>query len=149
MRRGIAECDDDSGLIAHQLFGERREPLGIGLGKAEIKPQVAILDVAERRQGIANEGHDRLRIGRLVDQQYPNKRHIGGLRRAHADSAEQNRKPGEEALHSMTSSARASNAGGILRPSVLAVPMLMTSSNLVGCSTGRSAGLAPFRILST
>jgi hypothetical protein len=26
---------------------------------------------------------------------------------------------------------------------------LMTSSNLVGCSTGRSAGLAPLRILST
>src|SRR5262245_14408436 len=27
--------------------------------------------------------------------------------------------------------------------------MLMTNSNFVGCSTGRSAGLAPFRILST
>jgi hypothetical protein len=25
--------------------------------------------------------------------------------------------------------------------------MLMTSSNFVGCSTGRSAGLAPLRIL--
>ena len=30
-----------------------------------------------------------------------------------------------------------------------AVLRLMTSSNFVGCSTGRSAGLAPFRILST
>ena len=27
-------------------------------------------------------GHDRLRICRLVDQQYPNDRHIGGLQRA-------------------------------------------------------------------
>ena len=35
------------------------------------------------------------------------------------------------------------------RPSVLAVLRLMTSSNFVGCSTGRSAGWAPFRILST
>jgi hypothetical protein len=26
---------------------------------------------------------------------------------------------------------------------------LIIRSNLVGCSTGRSAGLAPFRILST
>jgi hypothetical protein len=26
---------------------------------------------------------------------------------------------------------------------------LMTSSNFVGCSTGRSAALAPFKILST
>jgi hypothetical protein len=27
--------------------------------------------------------------------------------------------------------------------------MLMINSNFVGCSTGRSAGLAPLRILST
>jgi hypothetical protein len=48
-----------------------------------------------------------------------------------------------------TSSARARTAGGIVSPRALAVLMLMTSSNFVGCSTGRSAGLAPFRILST
>ena len=34
-------------------------------------------------------------------------------------------------------------------PSGFAVFRLITSSNLVGCSTGRSPGLAPFRILST
>jgi hypothetical protein len=39
--------------------------------------------------------------------------------------------------------------GGIVRPSALAVFRLMTSSNLVGCSTGKSAGFAPFKILST
>src|SRR5437016_960990 len=38
---------------------------------------------------------------------------------------------------------------GIVNPSALAVLRLTTSSNLVGCSTGRSAGLAPFKILST
>jgi hypothetical protein len=51
--------------------------------------------------------------------------------------------------HWMTSSARASRDGGIVSPRALAVLRLMTSSNFVGCSTGRSAGLAPFRILST
>src|SRR5262249_39301325 len=51
--------------------------------------------------------------------------------------------------HSITSSARASTEGGIVRPRALAVLRLMTSSNFVGCSTGKSAGLAPFRILST
>ena len=51
--------------------------------------------------------------------------------------------------HSMTSSARASTEGGIVSPRALAVRRLMISSNFVGCSTGRSAGLAPFRILST
>jgi hypothetical protein len=36
-----------------------------------------------------------------------------------------------------------------LRPRAFAVLRLITSSNLVGCSTGRSAGFAPFGILST
>jgi hypothetical protein len=51
--------------------------------------------------------------------------------------------------YSMTSSAMASTTGGIVRPRALAVLRLMTSSNLVGCSTGISAGCCPFRILST
>ena len=50
---------------------------------------------------------------------------------------------------SMTSSARSRNDCGIVRPRALAVLRLITISNLVACSTGRSAGLAPFRILST
>jgi hypothetical protein len=51
--------------------------------------------------------------------------------------------------YSITSSARASSVGGTSRPSAFAVVKLMTRSNLVGCSTGRSAGLAPRKILST
>jgi hypothetical protein len=51
-------------------------------------------------------------------------------------------------LYSITSSARESRVGGTVRPSALAVLRLMTSSNLVGCSTGRSPGLAPLKILS-
>ena len=51
--------------------------------------------------------------------------------------------------HLITLSALASTFGGIVTPICLAVFKLMMSSNFVGCSTGRSAGLAPFRILST
>src|SRR6516165_9773164 len=51
--------------------------------------------------------------------------------------------------HSINSSARASTCGGTVRPSSFAALRLITSSNLVGCSTGRSAGLAPLSILST
>ena len=50
--------------------------------------------------------------------------------------------------YSMTSSARASSVSGTVRPSAFAVVRLMTRSNLVGCSTGRSAGLAPRRTLA-
>src|SRR5262245_1847669 len=53
------------------------------------------------------------------------------------------------ALHSITSSARSRNDSGMVRPSVFAVVRLMTRSNLVGCWTGMSAGLAPSKILST
>jgi ATP-dependent DNA ligase len=51
------------------------------------------------------------------------------------------------AVHSITSSANNRNSRGIASPSSFAVFRLKTSSSFVGCSTGRSAGLAPFRIL--
>ena len=50
------------------------------------------------------------------------------------------------AVHSITSSARASSVGGTVIPSIRAVCALITSSNLVDCATGRSAGLAPLRM---
>src|SRR5215510_695263 len=56
---------------------------------------------------------------------------------------------GHPPYHSITSSARASSVSGTVRPSALAVLTLMTSSNVLGCSTGISAGFAPRRILST
>ena len=52
-------------------------------------------------------------------------------------------------IYSITSSARASSVSGTVRPSALAVLRFMASSNVVGCSTGRSPGFTPFRILST
>jgi hypothetical protein len=51
--------------------------------------------------------------------------------------------------YSISSSAPKSMAGGTVSPSALAVFRLITSSNFVGCSTGRSAGFAPFKILTT
>src|SRR5262249_6388054 len=53
------------------------------------------------------------------------------------------------ALHSITLSAVASNVCGTSRPSALAALRLIVNSNLVGCTTGRSAGCAPLRILPT
>jgi hypothetical protein len=50
------------------------------------------------------------------------------------------------AAYSITSSARASRVGGISSPKARAVGRLMTKSNLVDCTTGRSAGLVPLRM---
>src|SRR6516162_4492505 len=49
--------------------------------------------------------------------------------------------------YSITSSASESRLSETLTPSALAVLTLITNSNLVGCRIGRSAGLAPLRIL--
>jgi hypothetical protein len=62
-----------------------------------------------------------------------------------ADSMQRSKTAG----HSMSWSARSRNDSEIVSPSDLAVFRLMTSANLVGCWTGRSEGLAPFKILST
>ena len=52
---------------------------------------------------------------------------------------------GARRFHSITSSALASSEVGTVRPSIRAVWALMTSSNLLDCTTGRSAGFAPLR----
>ena len=57
--------------------------------------------------------------------------------------------PNDRVGHSITWSARWSSAGGIVSPRAFAVFRLITSSNFVGCSNGRSPGLAPLRIRST
>src|SRR6266404_2068846 len=50
--------------------------------------------------------------------------------------------------HSITSSARAITESGTVMPSDLAVLRLMLRWKRVGCSNGRSAGLAPFKMRS-
>src|SRR5262249_15828189 len=48
--------------------------------------------------------------------------------------------------HSIPSSAATSSFSSTVRPSILAVETLMTSSNLLDCATGKSAGFAPLRM---
>src|SRR5262249_9266953 len=50
------------------------------------------------------------------------------------------------ALHAIARGGRAGGVGGISRPSIRAVWWLMPSSNLLDCTTGKSAGFAPLRI---
>ena len=52
-------------------------------------------------------------------------------------------------LHSITLSARARMASGIVRPMAAAALRFTASSNVTGSSTGRSAGGVPLKILST
>src|SRR6516165_10736808 len=52
-------------------------------------------------------------------------------------------------FHSITSSANARSFADISRSIALAVLRLRTSSNLVGCTTGRTAGFSPLRTRPT
>ena len=52
-------------------------------------------------------------------------------------------------VHRITSLACSKTDWGIARPMALAVLRLITNSNVVGCSIGRSPGFAPLSILST
>ena len=52
-------------------------------------------------------------------------------------------------IHATAYIAPTATVCGDVRPRALAVLRLMTSSNFVGCSIGRSPGFAPLRILST
>src|SRR5262249_52461032 len=54
-----------------------------------------------------------------------------------------------QARYWIASSARCRSDGGIVKPSALTVLKLRISLNVVARSTGRRAGFAPFRILST
>src|SRR5262249_35660675 len=53
------------------------------------------------------------------------------------------------AFHSITSSAGRRKDSWIVRPIAFAVLRLIAKSNFVGCSTGKSAGFVPCKILCT
>ena len=57
--------------------------------------------------------------------------------------------PQHNSCYSITSSVPTSRFYGSVTPRALAVFRFIANSNFVGCSTGRSAGLAPLRILAT
>ena len=107
-----------------------------GLGKAEPG------ELVEKRR----------EMGRLsrVGAEHANAAHAARVLRARRERPRRRRAAEQRdelaPLHSITSSAMASSEGGIVRPSVRAVWALMTSSNLVDCTTGRSAGFSPLRM---
>src|SRR5262249_22887720 len=96
-----------------------------------------------------------LALGQLIDQSCVhrhNEADFGGRQRAEGFGRHEESKRSRPcclAVYLINLVARASPSGGIVTPISLAVLRFITSSNFVGCSTGRSAGLAPFRILST
>src|SRR5262245_21592177 len=139
-------------MPANELRSQFRHPIELIFRPAVDDRGVVAFHVAGFCEGLAKSAQT-LRNGvRRGDAEEPNHRH-GRLLRVRRERPRRCRAAEERdelaAPHSITSSALACNVSGTVRPSVFAVLRLITSSNLDGCCTGRSEGLAPLRILST
>src|SRR5262249_36194193 len=143
---------DEDDFPAFEIPRRRLDRLQIVLGFPDVQDEVFSLFQPELPESLPQSVDHHLVFAAEVDdpnaRDIPGRLTLGGKRPGEGDPSRQ----GDErpSVHySITSSARASTEGGMVRPRALAVFRLMTSSNLVGCSTGRSAGWAPLRILST
>src|SRR6516165_2820399 len=152
-RRLGSKCwrDADSGnhgyLATNQVGRQGRQLIILAWGPAVFDGNVLALGIAGFVQ--ASPEGDQTEILGLSGAKKANNRHrllrAGRQRRRGGGAAQQHYELPPS--HSITSSARPDNVSGIVSPSVLAVLRLMTSSTLTTCSTGRSAGLTPLRIL--
>src|SRR5262249_15403661 len=101
------------------------------------------IEAFTKRDRIARVG-----LGRPVSDK-PNHRHRALLRARRQRPSRRTAEQRDEiaaADHSITSSAATSSVCGTVRPRALAVLRLIAISNLVGCRTGNSDGLAPLRM---
>src|SRR5256886_17521157 len=118
------------------------------MGVAIFDRDVSALDKTGLAKTAPKRRHQMRRIFGRRDPQESDHGHCGLLRlrrkRPRGRTAEQ--RDERAALHSITSSARIRNESGMANPSALAVVRLTTRSNLVGCSTGISAGFTLRRI---
>src|SRR6185437_9796187 len=147
--RRAADRHQEIGLQRHQLLRQTVESREVAVGPAELELDVAALDEAVLLQPVLHR-LQQVRVGgkraaaEIADQRWPL-----GAHRSARDRGEAGRHEEASLDHSISSSARARKDCEKVRPSSRAVRMLTTSSKRVGCSTGRSPGLAPFRILAT
>src|SRR5262249_6736758 len=130
--RGLGE--DHIDVEANELGRELRQLLYC-FGIAKFDCDILALNVAEVPQPRPQRPNAvRARVSG-ADVQITNSRNFSGLLRARRKRPR--RRAAEQAnerapFHSITSSARASSVGGMVRPSALAVPRLRASSNFVG-----------------
>src|SRR5262249_4909606 len=143
-RRG--PCDDDINIAVNKLSHSTGIVLECSLRPANVDGQILPFDVAAFAHTITERAqHGRHRRHGCEDPDAPNLRLLRASRerpcRRTADEGYELAAP-----HSTTSATRPISGSGTVRPSALAVFMLMTSSTLVACWTGSSAGVAPLRM---
>ena len=151
-RRSTARRGNHSHLALNQIARHCRQPIVLTLCPTVFDGHVPVLDIAGFTQALKERGQVRRPPRGRGAIEKSDHRHRRPLRARHARRQQRRcRGAGQRdelaPPHSITSSAMASTPDGTSMPSARAVCRLMTNSNLVDCSTGRSAGLAPLRIL--
>src|SRR5262249_30890750 len=154
-----SRCDDDIDLEPDELGRDLSETLGASLRPAILDRNGPILDPAEFAQPLHKCGDPRALRRRRGRTQEPNGRQPSRLLRARRErpggrraTDQRDELAAHHALpspHQITLSARVSKSIGTVKPIALAVSRLIASSNVVGCSTGKSAGLAPRSTLAS
>src|SRR5262245_54300053 len=139
-------------LAPNQFTSECRQLIKLVLGPAVFDCDVLALDQAAVLEALTKCA-EQMRVGggrcAVEESDHRNRRLLRPRRKRPRRRRAAEQRDEVAAFHSITSSARASSVAGISSPIALAVLRLITRSYLVGCSTGRSAGFAPLRILST
>jgi hypothetical protein len=155
--------DENVDLELDELRGKTGKGLRLAVSKSKLKRDVLAFDVPEITKPEPQGRNCEMSRGVGAQNARRSGRRRWGVEHTHQwDPAPRlplggERRREEAAGHSVeecapvhywiTSSARASSDGGMVSPSAFAVLRLMTSSNRVGRSTGKSAGLVPFKIL--
>ena len=148
-REGARRVSHDHSNPPTDQFGRHfGEAIFLAHQPAEFDRHVLALDEARFGQAFAERRHEydvRLRTGLQVSDDGHRRRLLRPRQKRPSSRAAE---PRDEIapFHSITSSARPSRLSGNVKPSALAVFMLMTSSTFVICWTGRSAGLSPLRM---
>src|SRR5262249_34602844 len=124
----------------------RWQPIVLPLRPAILDEDVLILDVAELLETSAERGNAIVQLRRVQKPDYGHRWLLRSRRERPRCCRAAEQRDELAPPHSITSSARASSVGGTVRPSALAVFMLMISSTLVDCCTGMLAGFSPLRI---
>src|SRR5262249_16885434 len=150
---GCPVRDEHVDVESKEFLGQRWQPIIIPRRPTELDQEIATFDPAEIAKSGAKRRNATCLTGRGYKTQEADTSNLKRLR-ARRERPRRRRAAAHErdelaAPHSITSSARASSVGGTSRPRALAVLRLIANSNLVGCSTGSSAGLAPCRIRCT
>ena len=145
-------CDNEVGLQANELGSERRQSLSPPLRVATLEDDVLAFQPAEIPKALSEYRGQ----GRVTGRGFSEPTYSVGLsgllgldgerrdQEHHTSASEE----GAAVHYWITSSARASTDGGIVRPMALAVLRLMTKWSRSSCSMGRSPGAVPSRTRS-